>query len=172
MAAQARLRASSQTNHAMESVSTTHFLGSCKLAEYADKLTEQGYNDLADLVSLTESELSDLTETIAMKPGHAKKLVRLLNKLKAINNDALQPVAQSSTLQPSRQQQVQQPRREESIKYAIIKSTVTLVVFVLLDLMVGGWFRRLIHNATLGGNHREKSAAEKAIERLMRDQEL
>ena len=48
------------------------------LKKYAEAFEDEGYDDVRDLAGLSAKELDELTETMEMKTGHKKKLVRIL----------------------------------------------------------------------------------------------
>ena len=49
-----------------------------RLEQYAAAFDEMGYDDLSYLQSLTPGEIAEVAANVAMKPGHAQKLLMLM----------------------------------------------------------------------------------------------
>ena len=48
------------------------------LQSYQQAFENEGYDDVKDLAGLSDTEVDELATTVAMRPGHKKKLVRIL----------------------------------------------------------------------------------------------
>ena len=49
-----------------------------RLERYIEKFDEQGYDDLLDLLGMSEERMRQCVETVGMKSGHAQKFIEYL----------------------------------------------------------------------------------------------
>ena len=65
------------------------------MEEYSAGLIGEGYDDLEDLLSMSEAELEQVAERCGMKPGHRRRFLKACGHLGTVSvtaTDALAPV--------------------------------------------------------------------------------
>lgn len=83
--ARARSKSRPSESQTEDDTDLSEWLTQQRLNQYAGKLAAEGYDDLEVFLSLDEEDLDDLIKAINMKPGHQKKLLKLVSKEKWVS---------------------------------------------------------------------------------------
>ena len=86
----------------MEEVASLLKDANLQLSEYQEKFEKNGYDDLVQIIEMTNEDILELLEHVGLneKPGHKKRFLAALEIYKSKSKAGLSPMPEASVVKP------------------------------------------------------------------------